>query len=182
MQPLSLANVESELSYAYLHAVASHAQCGCKVTSRHEDNTGVDAQLVGWGPFEGGGYRTEVDIKVQLKATVSEPTVIDDCFSYSFRGISQYNDLRSEAVATPRILVVLFLPKEHQDWISHSGDSLSLYRCAYWVSLRGAPESDNSSAQTIYIPRKQKFDGAGLASLMTRLSRNEIPKYQETAA
>ncbi|WP_375577067.1 DUF4365 domain-containing protein [Paracidovorax oryzae] len=182
MQPLSLANVESELSYAYLHAVASHAQCSCKVTNRHEDNAGVDAQLVGWGPFEGGGYRTEVDIKVQLKATVAEPTVIQNCFSYNFRGISQYNDLRSETVATPRILVVLFLPPEYENWICHSMDSLSLHRCAYWVSLRGAPESTNATAQTVYIPKTQKFDSAGLISLMTRLSRNEIPTYQEIAA
>lgn len=179
MQPLSLANVESELSYAYLHAVASHAKCACKVTSRHEDNTGVDAQLVGWGPFADGGYRNEVDIKVQLKATIAEPVVIEDCFSYNFRGIDQYNDLRSEAVATPRILVVLFLPKEHKDWITHSVDALSLHRCAYWVSLRGAPESNNSSAQTIYIPTSQIFDGAGLVSLMTQLSWNKIPEYQE---
>lgn len=182
MKPLTLVNVESELSYAYLHAVASHSQCGCKVTSRHEDNTGVDAQLVGWGPFAGGGYRTEVDIKVQLKATVASPATVGDHFSYSFRGITQYNDLRSDAVATPRILVVLFLPKEHSNWITHSDDALSLYRCAYWVSLRGAPKSDNDTAQTVYIPKTQRFDGPGLISLMTQLSRNEIPMYEKIVA
>ena len=55
MTPLSSQNIESELSYAYLHAVASHAGASCSVGSRHEDNTGVDARLVGWGPFPNGG-------------------------------------------------------------------------------------------------------------------------------
>lgn len=182
MQPLSLANVESELSYAYLHAIAAHAKCSCNVTNRHEDNTGVDARLVGWGPFPGGGYRTEIDIKVQLKATIAQPAIVDNCLSYSLKGISQYNDLKSETVATPRILVVLFLPSDHKDWVSHSEDALSLHRCAYWVSLRGAPDSSNTTSQTIYIPQDQKFDTAGLISLMTKLSKNDIPKYKEITA
>lgn len=121
-------------------------------------------------------------LKVQLKATVASPTAVGDHFSYSFRGITQYNDLRSDAVATPRILVVLFLPKEHSNWIDHSDDALSLRRCAYWVSLRGAPESDNDTAQTVYIPKTQRFDGPGLISLMTQLSRNDIPMYKEIVA
>ncbi len=179
MKPLSLLNIESEISYAYLHAIASHSKCSCNVTSRHEDNAGVDARIVGWGPFPNGGYRTEVDIKVQLKATIASPASVGDNYSYSFRGISQYNDLRSETIATPRILVVLFLPKEHKNWITHSEDALSLHRCAYWVSLRGALESGNEAAQTIYIPKKQRFDSLGLSSLMSNLSRNEIPVYQE---
>lgn len=182
MRPLSLPNVESELSYAYLHAVASHAHCACKVASRHEDNAGVDAQLVGWGPFQGGGYRTEVDLKVQLKATIAEPTVVGGHFAYSFRGIAQYDDLRSPAVATPRILVVLYMPYESSEWIECSDEALLLRRCAYWVSLRGAKPSSNASAQTVYIPRTQRFDGPGLVSLMSRLSHNEVPLYEDISA
>ena len=66
-------NVESELSYAYLHAVASRAAMACGEGNRHEDNNGVDAGITAWGPFPGGGYLNEVDLKVQLKATVSIP-------------------------------------------------------------------------------------------------------------
>ena len=66
MQALTPPNIESELSYAYLHAVASKAGMACSVGSRHEDNNGVDATLTAWGPFNNGGYLTEVDIKVQM--------------------------------------------------------------------------------------------------------------------
>ena len=179
MSPLTPENIESELSYAYLHAVASKAGVCCEVAGRHEDNAGVDARLVGWGPFPNGGWREEVDIKIQLKATVKEPAVVGDTLSYSLSGISRYDDLRSETVATPRILVVLFLPKDSVNWITHNDEGLSLHKCAHWVSLRGAKPSDNKTAQTVYLPKAQRFDADGLMNLMASLSRNDIPTYQE---
>ncbi|MDW9503040.1 DUF4365 domain-containing protein [Sinorhizobium meliloti] len=179
MQPLSSQNVEAELSYAYIHAVAAHAGMACEVAGRHHDNAGVDAQITAWGPFPQGGYRHEVDIKVQLKATVSAPATIGNFLSYSLSGIARYNDLRSAAVATPRILVVLFLPKETEEWIQHSEESLLLRRCAYWVSLRGAAESNNKTAQTVYLPKKQVFDSSALQGLAAAISRGDIPTYQE---
>ena len=69
MSPLTSQNVESELSYAYIHAIAASARAGCEVAGRHADNAGVDAKLTAWGPFPSGGYRQEVDLKIQLKAS-----------------------------------------------------------------------------------------------------------------
>lgn len=178
MSPLSSANVESELSYAYLHAVAASAGVACKVGGRHDDNSGVDAELTGWGPFPEGGYRTEVDIKVQLKATIKPPGIVGDSLSYSLAGISRYDDLRADTVCTPRILVVLFLPEERSDWLSQSEEELLLRRCAYWVSLRNAPPSSNTTAQTVYLPRSQRFDPVGLIALMAQISRGVVPTYQ----
>ncbi|MBS7350678.1 MAG: DUF4365 domain-containing protein [Comamonas sp.] len=182
MKPLSTQNIESELSYAYLHAVAAHAGVGCKVGSRHDDNAGIDAELTGWGPFENGGYLQEVNISVQLKATIKPPSVSAKGLGYSFAGIEQYNNLRTDTVATPRILVVLFLPPEPERWLEHRNDALTLRNCAYWVSLRGAPASDNHSSQTIYFPENQFFDTNGLKNLMARLSRLDIPLYTQANA
>ena len=179
MNSLTSQHIESELSYAYLHAVASQAGVACEVAGRHEDNAGVDARLVGWGPFKNGGYRNEVDIKVQLKATVKPPAMIDDAYAYSLAGISRYDDLRSETVSTPRILIVLFLPTSSSEWITHTEDALSLHKCAYWVSLRKAPASANKHAHTVYLPKSQRFDAAGLTALMSSISRNTIPEYRE---
>jgi hypothetical protein len=179
MKPLSANDVESELSYAYLHAVASAAGASCSWTSRHEDNAGVDAKIVGWGPFPDGGYRQEVDLKVQLKATTATPSSVSDCLSYFLKGVFRYDALRSDAVATPRILVVLFLPSTNAcDWITHTNDSLSLRKCAYWVSLRGATESTNASGQTVYLPYSQRFDEVGLRNLFAMISRQAVPLYQ----
>ncbi|WP_313605217.1 DUF4365 domain-containing protein [Rhizobium sp.] len=177
MARLTSQNIESELSYAYLHAIASACGMACEICGRHEDNAGADARIIAWSPFENGGYRTEIELKVQLKATIKTPAIIDDCFSYSFQGISRYDDLRKDSQTVPRILVVLFLPKEPEQWIEHGEDALLLRKCAYWVSLRGAGESANETSQTVYIPRSQRFDVPGLNKLIGDLSRDEIPSY-----
>jgi hypothetical protein len=181
MNPLSTNNIESELSYAYLHAVAAKAAVGCKPGNRHDDNSGIDAELTGWGPFPDGGYRNEVDIKVQLKATTLTPVDNANTWSYALNGIDRYNDLRCDAVSTPRILVVLFLPHDPKDWLHLDENALLLRKCAYWVSLRGAKPSSNTTAQTVYIPKSQRFDPDGLTALMSLLSRNKVPQYGGTA-
>jgi hypothetical protein len=49
--PLHDNDIKSELSYAYLHAVASRAGCECQVAGRHSDNQGIDAVVIGSGDF-----------------------------------------------------------------------------------------------------------------------------------
>jgi Domain of unknown function (DUF4365) len=180
MKALSPPNIESELSYAYLHAIASKAGMACSVGSRHEDNNGVDATLTAWGPFVGGGYLTEVDIKVQLKATIATPTDDGEKLSYFLSGVNRYNDLRTETVDVARILVVLFLPADAQNWLNHSEDELALRKCAYWQSLRRAPATNNGSGVTIYLPKVQMFSPQALSEIATRLSRRDFPLYPVT--
>jgi hypothetical protein len=71
--PLSKNDIESELSDAYLHAVASKAGVNCSLTGRHLDNRSIDAQLTSWGPFTSDALLHEVDLKVQLKSTTRQP-------------------------------------------------------------------------------------------------------------
>ncbi len=177
MQPISPPNIESELSYAYLHAVASHSGMACRVGGRHEDNNGIDATLTAWSPFDDGGYLTEVDIKVQLKATIAVPADDGANFSYFVDGVNRYNDLRTETIDVARILVVLFLPADAQEWLNHSSDQLALRRCAYWQSLRGAPATINGTGATVKLPKAQMFTPQALANLAARLSRRDFPRY-----
>ena len=176
MRPLADPDIESELSYAYLHAVASDVGAGCRVGSRHDDNAGVDAHLTAWGPF--GGYRTEIDLNVQLKATIEEPLESNGTLPYFLKGIKRYDDLRCETVATPRILVVLFLPRDRASWLTLTADALILRKCAYWVSLRGAGASSNASGETVYLPKTQLFDQANLRALLVQLSYSQMPRYE----
>lgn len=178
MKPLTSNDVESELSYAYVHAVAAKAGMGCEVSGRHNDNAGVDARLTAWGPFPNGGYLEEVDLNIQLKATISEPADDGDCYSYFLRGTERYDDLRTTALSTPRILVVLFLPRNPDEWVCLDEEQLSLRRCAYWVSLRGASSSANGTGVTVKIPKRQIFNHISLAEIVRRLSHNDIPAYE----
>ena len=176
MRPLSPPNIESELSYAYLHAVASKAGMSCRDSNRHEDNNGIDAQLTAWLPYVDATTLTEVDIKVQLKATIAEPP--DDGLNYDYRlqGANRYNDLRSETISIARILVVLFLPRDAAEWLNHAPGQLVLRRCCYWQSLRGAPEVAAGSV-VVKLPKTQRFSPDGLIELATRLSRRDFPLY-----
>lgn len=148
----------------------------CRDSNRHEDNNGIDAQLTAWLPYVDTSTLTEVDIKVQLKATIAEPK--DDGLNYEYRlqGANRYNDLRSETIGIARILVVLFLPRDPAEWLSHTPEQLVLYRCAYWQSLRGAPEITADSA-VVKLPKTQHFSPDGLVHLATRLSRRDFPFY-----
>jgi hypothetical protein len=165
-------DVEADLSYACLCAIAAKAGMSCKPGNRNDDNKGIDAHITAWGL---PGLCTEVDLKIQLKATSSSPTDDGACFSYFLRGVSQYDDLRSETVSVPRILVVLFMPESRDQWVSHDPEQLILRRCAYGQSLRGLPPSTNTSGQTVKIPKTQMFSPENLKRLMDRISHRDIP-------
>ena len=176
MGPLSSNDVESELSYAYLHAVASRAAISCHVAGRHEDNNGVDARLRAHVRSAAPGDLMEVDFDVQLKATIAQPKESGGAYKYSLRGARRYNDLREAGLTTPRILIVLFLPKDAQEWLTHTPEQLVLRRCAYWVSLRGAPGITTDSV-IVKLPKTQVVSPDTLTQLAARLSRRDIPTY-----
>ena len=69
--------------------------------------------------------------------------------------------------------MILYLPADATEWVRHSEDGLVAKRCAYWVSLRNAPESANPKHQTVYVPRRQILSVEALTGLMTRFSRRE---------
>lgn len=169
-------DVEAELSYAFLHAVASQAKAACNVAGRLPDNRGIDAQLTSWGPFPPGSKR-EVDLKVQLKATIAVPADHGSHFSYSLQKVSQYDDLRAAAYAVPRILVVLFLPQDRVSWLDVTEQSLALKRSAYWVSLVGAP-SVNTKSVTVHIPKANLLTPTSLQNLLGELSQGNTPTYK----
>lgn len=178
MRPLDPRDVESELSYAYLHAVASSAGMGCQWSTRHVDNRGVDAHLVGWGPFQDGGYLQEVSLSIQLKATIQAPADDGTHLSYFLSGTAQYDDLRATHYSIPRFLVVLFLPEQPEQWLSHTPEQLALKNCAYWVSLAGASGTENNSGVTVKIPKSQVLNAQTLKALCSRLSHRNIPQYE----
>jgi hypothetical protein len=174
---LTIADVESELSYAYLHAVASYAGFSCCVTNRHLDNQGVDARidLDGRRLADDSRY-TSMTLDVQLKATIRELPTESGRFSFSLP-IHQYEKLRSPNTANPKLLVVLRLPKDKNEWLTVTTHSLIARRCAYWCSLLGAAQSMNTSEQTVHIPESQALTKKALVEIMTQCSRGERPRY-----
>jgi hypothetical protein len=162
-------NIESELSYAYLHAVVSQTGMECAITGRHSDGAGIDVRVHALGAF--GGSLSDITIEVQLKATTSHPIESDGQISFSLP-LKNYNELRSHSQCQ-RILVVLFLPKDANEWLHQTEEAITIRRCAYWVSLRNAPESDNKTAQTVYLPKKNILGKEALLHIVRTNSQEE---------
>lgn len=171
--------VESELSYAYLHAVAAQARMSCSVATRHEDNMGIDATVRAVERFDKDSILTDLTLDIQLKATLKKNfRQKDEKISYFLREISRYDKLRKKTVAIPRILVVLFLPDDSEEWLVWSEESLSMRECAWWVSLYGAnPVKETKTGTTVYLPTNQPFNPKQLRDIMTRLSKEETLNY-----
>jgi hypothetical protein len=165
-------NIKAELSYAYLHAVASRAGFGCSWGSRHDDGAGVDALVRFKERLAPPPALTESVIEVQLKATSEPPTSRNGRFPF-FLKRDHYDKLTSSDNGLWRFLVVLFLPENADEWLDHTADQLLLKKCAYWCSVRGAGDTMNTSGQTVYLPQANVFSVAGLRGLMARVARKE---------
>lgn len=175
---LTQQNIEAELSYAYLHAVASRGGFSCEVSNRHMDSAAVDAIVREDGKMlASDSVLTSFEVHVQLKATYQPLVDVGGRWAFSLP-VHQYNRLRAIRVGSPKLLMVMQLPSTVDDWLRHSEDGLTAKRCGYWVSLRGAPESPNDRTQTIYIPRSQLLSPDALMDLMTRFSRREAVNYE----
>jgi hypothetical protein len=173
---LATNDIESELSYAYLHAVASRVGCECQMTGRHSDGMGVDARLFVDEDFGAEAIQSRFTVEFQLKASSRALSLVKGRYSYRLRK-DYYDKLRRTDIESPLLLVVLQLPKNPQEWLRCTPQALTLKRCAYWVSLYNAPASTNESYQTVHLPRANLFSGEMLRGLLARFARRERITY-----
>ena len=173
---LTSQNIEAELSYAYLHAVASRAGIICERSGPATDDAGVDAVLRVKGPLAEDSLLTSLTVDVQLKATTAQPVDQDERYAFPLK-IKNYDELRSIRTSSPQLLIVLYLPADAREWLTHSHECLVARRCAYWLSLRGAPASENETSQTVYIPTANLLSVENLRGLLARFSKRERIVY-----
>jgi len=173
---LSENDIKAELSYAYLHAVTARAGVACSVANRHLDGAGVDAQIDIKECFPNSRV-TEFSMHFQLKATSSASEVESGCH-FDVR-VAHYDKLRSIKVYIPRFLAVLALPKDDANWLTVDAEQLISRRCARWVSLRGAPETDHTATVRVTLPTANLLTPAALRELVRRISTGEVINHGE---
>jgi hypothetical protein len=154
---------EEALSRVYVRAVAAYA--GYATAECDFDRDGVDLRI-----HAGGAMRPALDL--QLKATVNLAESQDGRYRFPLQR-RNYDLLRDET-QTPRLLVVLDLPKDEDQWMTITTEELVLRRCAYWLSLKGCAETDNSWSVTVYIPMENVLDVESLRVLMERSRQGGI--------
>jgi hypothetical protein len=149
---------------AFLIAVAGVA--GCAVSPRRPDNDSID-----WTLSCRLSRRPKLD--VQMKTTINE-NGDRDAIHYPLKR-KNYDDLIMVDLLSPRILVLVTLPRDIEEWFSLSRDQLLLRRCAYWLSLAGSPTSDNQYTVTVTVPRVNLFTPSALCSMMQRINEGLLP-------
>ena len=147
---------KSRFSLAYIEAVASRA--GQVVAETKVDIDSVDGVFA-----SDSGRRPRVEF--QAKAT-SRDVVRGDNIHFPL-SIKNYDDLRLDAI-NPRILIVLLMPDSIDEWLSQTDDELCLRHCAYWMSLKGEPESGNTSNITVRVPLTNMFNSEQLIDMMQK--------------
>jgi hypothetical protein len=152
----------------YVQAVAAVAGFSWSIPSVDDDS--VDMALHQRG---GAGTVRSPRLELQLKCKAA-PTPSEVEFSHSIK-LKNYDDLRDTTVLVPRILIVVLVPDDLDDWLAHSETELALRRCAYWLSLRGFPPSANATGQTVRMRKEQTFTVQSLREMMARIGNGGLP-------
>jgi hypothetical protein len=156
-------DIEEALSRAFVQAIAARA--GYTISYSDFDRDGIDIEIKA-----GGLFRPRID--AQLKATVNLGDSNNGVFKYALN--RRNYDLLRAATQSPRILIVLALPKDPQRWLTLTTEELILRRCAYWCSLKGAPESSNKASVTVDVRDTNVFGIESLKALMEQSRRGSV--------
>lgn len=151
---------EEELSYVYVHAIAAMAGFSCEKVS--VDMDGIDIIIRAKGKLSDDSVLLSPSLELQLKATINWK-MDKEKLSYRLRAKNYHKLIGRTAIH--RLLVLLCLPKDENDWIEQDEDKLILKKCAYWINLRGLPAIEQETI-TIKIPRKNIFSPEMLSYLM----------------
>lgn len=157
---------KEQFSIAYVRAIISAA--GYTVYKLDIDEDSVDLGIAGKG---GKGTFCSPHLEMQLKCTAIA-NYDNGYLRYPLK-IKNYDDLRRINLHVPQILVTVIVPKELKDWLEQSEEALTMYKCGYWTSLRGKPETKNTKTVTVHLPKRNLFTVEELKRIMSRISDGE---------
>lgn len=160
---------KEEISRAYVYAIA--ACCGFAVSNWSQDQGCVDVSIGASGAL-GGGTLEDPRIDLQLKCTSDARHLHEEHITWQLSR-AHYDKLRARS-SSPKLLVVLVLPEREAEWMEHGIESLTIRRCAWWLSLSGMPPITTES-KNLHLPRTNVFSPEQLKSMMERVSRGEPP-------
>ena len=166
-------DIKEALSRAYVQAI-----CGMSGYNYSTDckDYGFDFTIKGIiQRLSGKHCPSGLNLDIQIKATKNFE-INDTHVKYQLKN-KNYNDLAQNMNGgTKRILIVLLLPENKQEWLSQDVDSLIIKKCAYWLCLEGMPLKENEeSATTIQIPKQHIFSVDNLNIIMAQIqSRGDL--------
>lgn len=161
---LSVSAAQEQFSKAFILAMASLA--GCSVAEPKPDDDSIDWTL----SCRLAPRRPKLDL--QVKST-NDGTGTEAAIHYPLKR-KNYDELILADLLTPRLLVLVVVPPDPLAWLTASPEALVLRHCAYWVSLRGLPATDNETSVTVQVPRANLFDVSALTGLMQMMNEGGV--------
>ncbi|WP_215548834.1 DUF4365 domain-containing protein [Amycolatopsis sp. CA-230715] len=158
------------LQIGYLHAVAAAAKCS--IATPQPDKR-LDWIITHQSSAHTAGDN-EATLKVALKSTTqvaANPT--GGTFPFTIKN-DHLEYLNYSDPIVNRIMVVMLLPPDIDNWIRASGDYLELRHCCYWVNLSGFPISGKGRT-TVRVPVGQVFDDHALCGIMACIGSGGRP-------
>lgn len=159
---------KEQISVAYLHAVTAAARCSLEILS--VDYEGVDATVRQEADHL---MFTNAQVDVQLKCTSQEHVLKADHLAFRLER-AHYDKLRDQKTLTPRILAVMVVPADLDEWLEQSQEHLLVRRCAYWVCLQGDPEVTTDTV-TVKLRRSHILDVGQLLGILQRIGNGGRP-------
>lgn len=166
---MTLNDLKSDFSHAYVRAVAHAAGYFVQEANRTFDGDGVDLTLLSRSP---AGTVRSPRLDLQLKATATP--IAEDPFPFDV-DVKNYDELRSVQLQVPRVLVVVSVPDTIAEWVAATEDELILRRCGYWKSLRGEEATANKATVRIHINRSACFHVDQVKKIMDRIRDGGVP-------
>lgn len=164
---------KEQISNAYVRAIAATA--GFSVSEPNVDDDSVDLTI---GQTGGAGTVRSPKLDLQLKCVSRNArglTIREEDMSYRLK-LKNYDDLRHDDFAYPRILVLVIVPQAVDQWLNETEDALAMNSCGYWVSLRGAPGVDiQGDKTTVRLPRTQMFNVEQVTQLLINIGNGVRP-------
>jgi len=129
-----------QFSRAYLRAIAAVA--GLAIYEPEVDDDSIDLGLAARG---GRGTLRSPRLEVQIKAT-GRDLLREEGIPFPLK-VKNFDDLRGKDFIVPRILAVLLVPTEIEEWLQQSDEEMALRRC-----LSGIAKPSPNSARSISSP------------------------------
>lgn len=156
------------LARAYVQAVAAKAGFGCNPrTVDYGMDLALNQITMVAGSLSESGMALDIQARSSTTAKLTDEFIIYDI------DVRTYDVLRIPHPDVPRLLVLLVLHGNEENWLRLTEEELLLRGAAYWYSVKGEPQSTNRRSIRLSIPRLQLFTPDALHEMAKRKRRGE---------
>jgi hypothetical protein len=167
--PTRTSDFKEQVQDAYLTAVAASA--GCIVLQPRVD-AGIDFELTHHSESH---HATDHVARLEVQNKARSASMSADGFYVSATlSRARYDYFRTVDPGVDKIVMILDIPPEPDQWVELTGSGLLIRNGAYWVNIAGWPPS-SANEPTVKAPTSNRFDDIALCAIMERIGKGGHP-------